>query len=67
MQILSPLSIKCYEQMVLKNCNTALLKAYSTSLEDNRYQALCICQIYTYYHILSTDIFRCVYLCLLQV
>lgn len=26
--------------MVLKNCDTALLKAYSTSLEDNRYQHL---------------------------
>lgn len=25
------------KQMVLKNCNTALLKAYSSSLEDNRY------------------------------
>lgn len=37
MQIGNPLSITLYEQMVLKNCNTALLKAYSTSLEDNRY------------------------------
>ncbi|XP_036980935.1 mutS protein homolog 4 isoform X3 [Acanthopagrus latus] len=27
-------------RMVLKNCNTALLKAYSTSLEDNRFDIL---------------------------
>ncbi|XP_034531708.1 mutS protein homolog 4 isoform X2 [Notolabrus celidotus] len=27
-------------RMVLKNCNTALLKAYSTSLEDNRFDMI---------------------------
>lgn len=30
------------EQMVLKNCNTALLKAYSMSLEDSRYFSSCL-------------------------
>ncbi|XP_045064993.1 mutS protein homolog 4 [Coregonus clupeaformis] len=28
------------KQMVLKNCNTALLKAYSSSLEDNRFDMI---------------------------
>lgn len=37
MEVVKPLIITLYGQMVLKNCNTALLKAYSTSLEDARY------------------------------
>ncbi|XP_041828884.1 mutS protein homolog 4 isoform X2 [Melanotaenia boesemani] len=29
-----------YEQMVLKNCSTSLLKAYSTTLEDSRFDTI---------------------------
>uniref|UniRef100_A0A8C9Y884 DNA mismatch repair protein n=1 Tax=Sander lucioperca TaxID=283035 RepID=A0A8C9Y884_SANLU len=34
------LVITLYEQMVLKNCKTTLLKAYYTSLEDNRFDMI---------------------------
>lgn len=33
---MNPYSVVFYKQMTLQNCNTALLKAYNTSLEDNR-------------------------------